>query len=363
MLLNSGYRTWVGGNIGQPLISRLNTITAQDRVVMELSSFQLDLFAAWTGRHAAGEASGLTSSLFDPGGWSPSVAAILNITPNHLDRHPTLEAYAAAKAHIIAYQRKGDTAVLNIDNATTRQLGQAVDGAQQILWFSAEREVPSGAFQRQGALVLRLGHEDQVVCSTGQLRLVGPHNIANALAACALATAAGASLPALKQTLMTFSGVEHRLELVREHKGIRWYDDSIATTPERTLAALRSFPDSPIVLLAGGRDKHLPWQEMAGLTCNRVRHAILFGEASELIDNALRTAMREDATQGTRTTAYPNLCAIHHAETLQKAVVIAARVARPGDTVLLSPGGTSFDAFRDYADRGDQFQQLVRALE
>jgi len=159
----------------------------------------------------------------------------------------------------------------------------------------------------------------------------------------------------LRQVVTSFSGVEHRLELVRQRNGASWYNDSIATTPERTVAALESF-DLPIVLLAGGRDKHLPWGEMAGLTWRKVRHLILFGEAADLIEGAMRESARQAGSS-------PGLTHLHHAGTLQQAVSLADRLARPGDVVLLSPGGTSFDAYPDFVARGEHFRQLVRALE
>lgn len=353
MLQAAGRRTWVGGNIGRPLIGHLDEIAATDAVVMELSSFQLEFFAPWPAKPAWGHMAGC---LFDPAGRSPAVAAVLNITPNHLDRHPTMEAYVAAKAHILNYQRPGDLAVLNLDNPFTRRLGEA-RGRGSVLWFSLEREVEEGAFLRGSHLVLRLAGHEQGVCRTEELKLLGRHNVANVLAACALAAAAGAPPEALRQVAVTFPGVEHRLELVREWKGVRWYNDSIATTPERTVAALRAFPAAPLILLAGGRDKHLPWDEMAELTCRRVHHLILFGEAAGLIE----TAMQEAAGRGRHTP--PCATQIHRAGTLERAVELAAQLARPGDVVLLSPGGTSFDAFRDFAERGEYFRRLVRALE
>jgi len=356
----AGRQTWVGGNIGQPLIGRLDEIAPSDIVVMELSSFQLEFFAPWQEERRHNGAIGQRgNALFDPAGWSPTIAAVLNITPNHLDRHPTMEAYVAAKAHILAHQRPGDVAVLNLDNAVTRQMGKAANRKRRVLWFSLEQEVKEGAFLRGDELVLRLAGREGMVCRTGDLKLLGRHNVANTLAACALAGSAGTPFKALRQTATTFGGVEHRLELVRERDGVRWYNDSIATTPERTVAALQAF-DLPIVLLAGGRDKHLPWDEMATFTWRRVRHLILFGEAAGLIERALQAARckMQDAQQG-----HDGITHIHRAGTLEAAVQLAAQVAQPGDVVLLSPGGTSFDAYADFTARGKHFRQIVQALE
>jgi UDP-N-acetylmuramoylalanine--D-glutamate ligase len=343
MMKAAGRRTWVGGNIGQPLIGRLQAMTSDDAVVMELSSFQLEFFAPWP----AGQGEEGGSPLFDPAGWSPHIAAVLNVTPNHLDRHGTMEAYLAAKSHILAYQRPGDVAVLGRDNPITRALGRPARG--RVLWFSMAGAVDEGAFLQDDELILRLAGQENVVCRRQDLQLLGEHNVTNVLAACALARAGGTPVEAIGQVATSFTGVEHRLELIRERAGVRWYNDSIATTPERTVAALRAF-DAPIVLLAGGRDKHLPWDEMVDLTWQKVRHLVLFGEAAGLIEKAMES-------RG------PGLTTIHQAGDLSRAVARAAALALPGDVVLLSPGGTSYDAYPDFVARGEHFRQLVAALE
>jgi UDP-N-acetylmuramoylalanine--D-glutamate ligase len=212
--------------------------------------------------------------------------------------------------------------------------------------------VTEGAFLRQGSLVLRLGGCDQTICHRGDLKLLGTHNIANVLAACALAAVAGAPLEALRETASTFRGVEHRLELVQERDGVRWYNDSIATTPERAMAALEAF-GGPVVLLVGGRDKHLPWGDLAALAWKRVNHLVLFGEAAALIEQEM---LKSPAAPG-------GTCQLHRSGSLEAAVALAARLAHPGDVVLLAPGGTSFDAYSDYAERGDHFRRLVSSLE
>ncbi len=355
MLAESGRpgQTWVGGNIGRPLISSLTgtpRIETGDTVVMELSSFQLEFFAPWPSPVTPGGFQGGARVLFDPAGWSPPLAAVLNVTPNHLDRHGTMEAYTAAKRNMISHQPPEATAILNLDNPATRLMGQ--QAGQRVLWFSLEEPVAQGAWLRGPDLILRLaGSGEQVICRTDELQMRGRHNVANVLAASLLAAAAGAPLDALRRAATTFAGVEHRLELVRERAGVRWYNDSIATSPERTVAALRSFGE-PIILLAGGRDKHLPWQEMVSLTWDRVRHLVLFGEAAGLVQAAM---------QQTRPPA--PVTQIHDARDLEGAVATAARLAQPGDVVLLSPGGTSFDAYPDFVARGEHFRQLVGALE
>jgi UDP-N-acetylmuramoylalanine--D-glutamate ligase len=237
-----------------------------------------------------------------------------------------------------------------------------------LLWFSGGAEVEEGAFRTNGDLTLRLRGEDRQVCLTSDVRLRGRHNVLNVLAACALAGAVGVPLEAMRQVATTFTGVEHRLELVRELDGVRWYNDSMATAPERSLAALRSFTE-PIVLLAGGRDKDLPWDEFAAETVRRVRQLITFGEAGPMIAQIVEQgargkgqgagSKRQEAGSDGRGVGLEGLVQV---ETLEQAVAAAARLAQAGDVVLLSPGGTSFDAFRDFAERGDRFKELVREL-
>jgi UDP-N-acetylmuramoylalanine--D-glutamate ligase len=318
-------RTWVGGNIGNPLITDLGQIEPDDCVVIELSSFQLEIMTT-----------------------SPHIAAVLNITPNHLDRHQTMEAYVAAKCNIVAHQKPEDVALLGYDDANARSL--AIETAARLLWFSGGAEVEEGTFKTNGDLTLRLANGDRRICLASEVRLRGRHNLLNVLAACALAGVVGVPVEAMRQVATTFTGIEHRLELVRELVGVHWYDDSIATAPERSLAALRSF-EEPIVLLAGGRDKKLPWEEFADEAVQRVRRLITFGEAGPMIARVVKEHNSESRLEG-----------ITQVETLEEAVEAAARVARRGDVVLLSPGGTSFDSFRDFAERGDRFKELVRAL-
>jgi len=339
----AGLRTWVGGNIGNPLIANLDQIRPGDWVVMELSSFQLEVMTV-----------------------SPHVAAVLNVTPNHLDRHRTMEAYIAAKRNVVAHQKPEDFALLGYDDANARAL--ALETAAHLLWFSGGAEVDEGAFKTNGELTLRLGNlpppasggGDRVICRASEVRLRGRHNLLNVLAACALAGVAGVPVEAMWKVATTFTGVEHRLELVRELNGVRWYDDSIATAPERSLAAVRSF-EEPIVLLAGGRDKKLPWDEFADETVQRVRHLVTFGEAGPMVAEIVEARWVKGREAGSRRQE-ARLEGIAQVGTLEEAVEAAARLAQPGEVVLLAPGGTSFDAFRDFAERGDRFKELVQGL-
>jgi UDP-N-acetylmuramoylalanine--D-glutamate ligase len=338
-LQRSHFLTWVGGNIGRPLVDRLTEIRESDRVVMELSSFQLELMSV-----------------------GPDVAAVLNVTPNHLDRHKTMAVYTAAKQRILDFQGPSDVALLSSDDPGSRALSAAVRG--QLAFFGVQScdtdaasagrdETETGAVLRDGVVIVCLDGQEQRICRVDEIKLLGWHNVSNVLAASFLAAVAGAPARIIREVMTSFSGVEHRLQLVRTMNGVRFYDDSIATAPERSVAAMQAFKE-PIVLLAGGRDKALPWDEMAQVALQRARHVVAFGEAAELVEKKIVGARRTAATA--------RLEGITTAATLEEAVCVAARVARSGDVVLLAPGGTSFDAFQDFAERGDRYQVLVRAL-
>jgi UDP-N-acetylmuramoylalanine--D-glutamate ligase len=272
--------------------------------------------------------------------------------------------YAAAKGNILLHQERSDVAVLGADDGYTgpwlasgRVHIAPGEGQEEVYFplqaatqgFSLRREVPVGSFLSGERLMLRQpGRGDVMICSTADVRLRGRHNLANILAAACLTSAGGAPLEAIAGVATSFGGVEHRLEIVRERAGVTWVNDSIATAPERTIAAIRSFAD-PLVLLLGGRDKHLPWDECAREICSsRVRHVVLFGEAAGLIADAIAKQ-----GEGPRQERVPDLPA---------AVRSAERVAQAGDIVLLAPGGTSFDAYADFAARGHHFRELVEAL-
>lgn len=330
MLQEGGITAHVGGNIGTPLIDRLEGVKPTDWLVLELSSFQLELCRQ-----------------------SPQVAAVLNVTPNHLDRHPDMEAYAEAKRNIFRYQGPGDTVVLGWDNPRTRGWWQeAVPGGVRKLAFSLAEPVPEGAFLDGATLRLRVDGRERVICRAEEVRLRGRHNLANVLAAATLAAVVGADVEAIAAVARRFEGVPHRLEVVRQWKGALWVNDSIATAPERVIAALHSFSE-PIVLLAGGRDKKLPWEEFARVAAERVRYVIAFGEAAPLVERVLAPYLRHGRSR---------LEGVERVPDLERAVQRAAEVVRPGEVVLLSPGGTSFDAYRNFEERGEHFRRLVREL-
>ncbi len=319
--------SFVGGNIGDPLINYVDNMQADDIAILEISSFQLDQMTI-----------------------SPNVAAILNITPNHLDRHCTMEAYTSAKARILEFQSREDVAILSRHDKGAWNLRKKVNG--KLYAFSAREldEGLDGTYLQDGMLKLRDGDMSLTLMPREKVLLRGDHNVSNVLAAFAIGHAAGFGPEAMLEAVKDFRGVPHRLEFVRELRGVCWYNDSIATAPERSMAAIRAF-DEPIVLLLGGRDKDLPWEELLQLTGERVDHVVLFGEAAEKIQKTVDSlGLREKRFTVART------------EHLREAVVKAADVAESGDVVLLAPGGTSFDEFKDFAERGERFRTWVQEL-
>lgn len=329
-------RAWVGGNIGDPLINYVDEMQPDDLAILEISSFQLDQMSI-----------------------SPNVAAILNVTPNHLDRHGTMKAYTAAKARILDFQSKDDVAILGRDDPVAWNLCERVKGKLLSFGLSNLSLEQSGTYVSDGLYNLRdgnpaaLGRDNAYVLLPIQnaIHLRGEHNRLNVLAAIVIGHAAGLNLDAMLEAIDNFHGVPHRLELVRELHGVKWYNDSIATAPERTMAAIRSF-DEPIVLMLGGKDKDLPWEDLAELVQERVDHIVVFGQAAGKILGAL----------GRPGAGEKRPYSIQHCDGLQEAVLRAAEVAESGDVVLLSPGGTSFDQFSDFAERGEWFRTWVQEL-
>lgn len=322
-----GKKAFVGGNIGDPLLNYADEMQADDIAILELSSFQLDQMTI-----------------------SPNIAAILNVTPNHLDRHGTMEAYTAAKSRILEFQSQDDVAVLGRDDAGAWSLRDKVKG--HLLAFSLHKleEGLDGAYLNEGSLTLRDGKLNVSLMPREKIHLRGDYNMANTLAAFVIGHAAGFPLEAMVEAAEAFRGVPHRLELVRELNGVRWYNNSIASAPERTIAVIHAF-EEPIVLLLGGRDKNLPWEGLMRLVSERVDHVVIFGEAAEKIErtaNSLPVGMKR--------------ISIIRANGLREAVLKAAEVAKPGDVVLLSPGGTSFDEFKDFEERGERFREWVHKL-
>ncbi len=320
-------QAWIGGNIGLPLVEYLDQIQPNDLVVLELSSFQLEQMTI-----------------------SPKVAAVLNITPNHLDRHGTMEAYTAAKAHIIDFQHDGDVAILNREDPGSWKLSDEIHG--RLVTFGLKRPKGNLVGTFFDGKELKLQTEEGVVSimSRDEIVMRGEHNLVNALAACAIAYAAGLPISAMRAGIAGFPGVEHRLEFVRNWRNTQWYNGSIATAPERTMADLRSFTE-PIILLLGGRDKNLPWDDLARMIHNKVDHVIVFGEAAFKILAAIGLLSPGE-----------KLTSIACASDFENALYQAAQISEPGDVILLSPGCTAYDAFKDFEERGNYFKKWVNNL-
>lgn len=322
-----GRKAWVGGNIGNPLLESVGEIEKDDLVILELSSFQLELMRS-----------------------SPKIAAVLNVTPNHLDRHGTMKAYTAAKAIILTYQTDTDTAVLNREDEGSWNLNLLVKG--KLKTFGQQKPVGnlSGSYVENNHICYLQDGKVTRLLSTVEIELKGQHNLMNVLAACTIAVEAGLPIESIREGIKGFKGVPHRLELVRELRGVCWYNDSIATAPERTSAAIHSFTE-PIVLMLGGRDKDLPWNDLADLIHQRVDHVVVFGELGEKVITILG-GIKPGQKPATLTRCH----------TLQVAVAKANEVAKSGDVVLFSPGGTSFDAFKDFEERGEIYKSWVNQL-
>lgn len=336
MLGGTGRPVFVGGNIGEPLIEHLDDIGPDAWVVLELSSFQLET-----------------------AGVSPHGAVVTNVTPNHLDVHQTMEAYVAAKTRILAFQGPDDFAVLNAENPITAEMAGRTAG--QVLWFGLGRHEP-GAWVEGDRLLAAMpaspGLPDDVVpggvvevCRRSDIRLRGEHNVENVLAASLAALRCGTPLEAIREAVRTFTGVVHRLEEVGRVDGVLYVNDSIATTPARAVAGLLAFQE-PVVLIAGGYDKHLPFAEFARVAAERCRHIVLLGQTAPAIARALRQAEEETG----RPVSYERV------ESFEAAVRAARAAARPGDVVLLSPACASYDMFHNFEERGARFRQMVQAM-
>ncbi len=316
----AGVEFVLGGNIGEPLLARLDDIRPSTTVILEISHTQLQ----YTDR-------------------SPQVAAVTNVTPNHLDQF-SWDEYVGLKRNHIAHQAQGDVAVLNADNPVTRAFMASARGRIAVTSIESPVEM-DGAFVEGGEIVVRRGSRTVPILPVSEVRLRGRHNLANAVMACAIAAEAGWPATAMARALRTFSGIPHRLELVGRVNGALWVNDSIATAPERTVAGLRAFSE-PVVLLLGGRDKRLPLDSLQEAVRERCRAVVCFGESGPLFHGAVRGLVDVALL----------------VDTLEAAVDAASGLARPGDVVLLSPGGTSFDAYPNFEARGAHFRQLARAL-
>jgi UDP-N-acetylmuramoylalanine--D-glutamate ligase len=320
ILKNAGFSTILAGNIGTPLIARVEQTSDDTICVVELSSFQLELIETFR----------------------PNISVFLNLTPDHLDRHHTLEAYGRAKARIFENQTEADSAILNADDPATTPLAPA---KPHLYWFSRKQRVAQGAFVRGNEIVFRHDGQEEAVLSLKEIPLPGAHNVENVLAAVAATRLAGAEPAAIAKGVRSFAGVEHRLEFVAEIGGVRYYNDSKATNVDATLKALDAFPGRILIIL-GGKDKGSDYTALQKPLREKAILALLIGAAAEKIENQIAGSV-----------------AIEHAGTIERAVEIASHAARPGDIVLLAPACASFDQFQNYEHRGRVFKDLVHQLE
>ncbi len=322
---NAGRRAWVVGNIGAPYAQAVRKMRAGDVTVCEISSFQLE-----------------TVSQFHP-----AVAAVLNVTEDHLNRHGSMENYIALKERIFANCREGDFVALNYDDPVTRAMAERARCA--VIWFSRSGQAPSGALIRGDKLAYVDAQGERNVCGVGEIALPGAHNLENALAATAMAMAAGVPAPVVRHTLRSFQGVEHRLEFVRELDGVRYINDSKGTNVDSTLWAVRSMT-APTVILLGGSFKKADYHPLGReIARGNISHAVLIGDTADQIEAALRD---EGFTSIERA-----------GHDFEDAIRRARASAVPGGNVLLSPACASFDMFADYEARGREFKRIVKGLE
>lgn len=319
ILRSSGVETFLAGNVGTPLISRVEAMTAGTVAVVELSSFQLELIERFR----------------------PDIGVFLNLTPDHLDRHKTLEAYGGAKARLFENQTELDAAVLNLDDEPSQKYAPK---KPQIFWFSRKQSVKQGACLRGDDIFIVRGPEEEFVMKCSEIPLPGAHNIENVLAAITASRLAGVAAKSIGEAVRSFQGVEHRLEFVAEIRGVRYYNDSKATNVDATLKALDAFPGRILIIL-GGKDKGSDYTVLQNSLREKVLLALLIGAAGDKIESQISGSV-----------------AIERAATMQRAVDIAAHTAKAGDIVLLAPACASFDQFQNYEHRGQVFKDLVRKL-
>jgi len=314
-----GFPTLVGGNIGTPAISLAERTTRETVIVLEVSSFQLETIQSFR----------------------PKVAVVLNVTPDHLDRHRTFEVYVDAKARIFENQRGDDFAVLNADDPTCATMGSRTRA--QVFWFSRQSEVRQGAWVRDGNILFRDGAQQREIMQVSEIPLKGAHNLENVLAAVCAGALMGCAPEKIRQAVREFKAVEHRLEFVATIRGVDYYNDSKATNVDATIKALESFPAN-IHLILGGKDKGGDYSVLNDLLRQRVKRVYTIGAAAAKIESQIKGVE------------------VVHAETLENAIRKANAVAQSGDVVLLAPACASFDQFKSYEHRGRVFKEIVRGL-
>ena len=326
LLKAAGKTVWLGGNIGHPLLCDADRMHLEDYAVLELSSFQLMTMER-----------------------SPHIAVVTNLAPNHLDVHKDMAEYVAAKENIFRHQRAGDKAIFNFDNDITRRQGESVP--DRAVYFSRQGEPERGVFLRGEDIVCRTDDLGRVVMTTKDIKLPGVHNVENYMAAIA-AVDGLVSDEIIRDFAREFGGVEHRIELVRTYRGVRYYNDSIASSPSRTTAGLRSFKEK-VILIAGGYDKHIPFDALGEEIVEHVKLLVLCGATAGKIRAAVENA-------ADYRTGHPEILEI---TPFQKAVEAARDRAERGDVVTLSPACAAFDQFKNFAERGKTFKAIVNSWQ
>ncbi len=322
MFRDAGYSTLVAGNIGFPLIDQVENYGPGDIIVAEVSSFQLETVHSFR----------------------PRVAAVLNITPDHLDRHGDMDGYIKAKGLIFSNQSRKDYTVLNYDDPLTRSMSTLTKA--KVIFFSSRHILEEGVYVREGNIVISFSGREKEVLEKDKLQIPGGHNLENALAATACAFVMGVSLKSLARTLESFRGVAHRLEFVAEINGVKYINDSKGTNPDASIKAVEAY-QQPLVLIAGGKNKGNDFSEFTRKAAVKARAMVVLGQcAGEMEEAASKAGIKN----------------ILRAGDFREAVMLAHRAARPGDVVLLSPACASWDMFNNYEERGDYFKEIVRRL-
>ena len=322
MLKRAGYTCHLGGNIGHPLVAEVEGMDRDDIAVVELSSFQLHTMKK-----------------------SADIAVVTNVTPNHLDWHTDFEEYATSKRAVFEYQNTDGKVVLNYENDITRGFGTDKSG---VVYFSSKRELADGYFLKDGKIVKSAaGKVERTVLDVDTIYIPGMHNVENYMAAIT-AVEGLVSDDVIRETAVEFKGVPHRIEFVREYNGVKYYNDSIASSPARTTAGLESFGETRVILIAGGYDKKIPFDEFGKVINNRVKKLVLIGATSEKIEKSVLNADNYDGLS------------IYRCDSFKSAVEKARDIAESGDVVLLSPACASFDLFKNFEVRGDTFKEIVK---
>ena len=333
-LEQAGYKVWLGGNIGTPLFSKLDEMKKEDVVVLELSSFQLMTLDK-----------------------SPHISVITNISPNHLDYHKDYNEYIMSKANIFLSQNKNDILVLNKDCNITNNYLKIIEDRNintNIRAFSVENDVKKGVYLKNNYIVSNIFEKNEKICNIKDVKLVGIHNLANI---CAAATAIYDLVEKndIKTVVTSFGGVEHRMELVVQKSGVKWYNDSIGTSPTRTIAGLKSFNDK-VILIAGGYDKNIPYEPLAPYILEKVKHLILIGKTATKIRNAVIAEAKKQKVD------LKEILDIVEFNTLEECVNHANKIAKENDIVVMSPASASFDMYKNFEERGNHFKRLVCKL-